>query len=204
MKTLAITAIAALTTVAGSASADIVRPALRLDINGPVVQSVVDRGEGMKTLDVSGISHVNVQGSSFSRVIEIDIGAGDLGVNGIAWDLWADTTNPNFLEKARISIVNSDGNGVTIAPFHFDMEARGDGEQGYHSEGYLDLNRYMLGFLERDGQLRVEFHLTSNPIAGPELTYFGDSTLSVDVVPAPGAFALLGMGGVAAARRRRR
>lgn len=204
MKTLAITAIAALTMVAGSASADIVGPAVGLNVNGIVKNTVVDLGEGLKTIDVSGIDHVNVQGSNFSRVIELDIGAGDLAVGGIAWDLWATTSNPDFLESARISIVNSEGNGVTIAPFQYTMEQRGDGSNGYHSYGELDLNRYLLGFPERDGLLRIEFHLTSNPVAGPELTYLDESTLSVEVVPAPGSMALLGMGGVAAARRRRR
>ncbi len=204
MKTLAITALAALTMAAGSASADYVRPAVRLDVNGVVKSTVVDMGEGIKTIDVGGIDHVNLQGSNFSRVIELDIGAGDLAVGGIAWDLWATTPNPDYLETARISIVNSEGNGVTFAPFKFEEVDRGEGQNSYHAAGEIDLNRYLLGFPERDGLLRIEFHLTSNPIAGPEVTYLDDSTLSIEVVPAPGSMALLGMGGVAAARRRRR
>jgi len=198
-----ITAIAALSMLAGTAAADIVGPAVRLDVNGMVVDQVNDPGEGSKMIDVGGVDHVNVQGNSFTRVIELDIGPGDLGINGIHWDLWATTPNPEYLESARISIVNSDGNGVTFAPFKFELDRGDDGQDVYHSEGWLDLNRYMLGFLVRDGEVDIEFHLTSNPIQGPEVTYLDDSYLTIEVVPAPGAFALLGMGGLAAARRRR-
>ena len=109
-----------------------------------------------------------------------------------------------MIETARISIVDSDGNGVTFAPFKFTLDERGDQGEAYHSEGWIDISDLRLGFPIRDGEIQIEFHLTDNPIAGPEVTYLDGSTLSVEVVPAPGTAALLGMGGLAVARRRRR
>ncbi len=201
MKTFAITALAALTMVAGSASADVIHPATGLGFNGVVDRTFTDLGEGAKVLDMGGIVHNNTQGSVWNRIIELDVGAGDFGVGAIGWDLWATTPDPALLSTARIAITNSAGDGVILTPFT-DWVDRGE-QEGYHASGYINISDLALGFPVLDGEITIEMFLTSNPIAGPEVTYLQGSTLTVEVVPAPGAFALLGMGGLAATRRRR-
>lgn len=199
-----ITAIAALSMLAGTAAADVIQSVRGLEANGVVVGSTTRDGEGIHEFNISSLEHVNVQGSEFTRIATVDVGEGDFGVGGVGWDLWADTPNPEYLELVRIAIVNSDGQGVIIAPFHFDDPGRGEGSQGYHASGWIDISDLRYGFPIRDGQITMEFFLTENPIPGAEVSYLDRSTLSVEVVPAPGALALLGMGGLAVTRRRRK
>jgi len=200
-----ITAIAALSLLAGAASADIIQSTRNLDVNGVVVGSTTRDGEGLHEFNVSSLEHVNVQGSPFTRVAKVDIGAGDFGVGGIGWDLWATTPNADYLEMVRIAVVNSDGQGVIISPFEYSQVDRGDnGGDAYHASGWIDISDLRFGFPVRDGEITMEFFLTGNPLIGPEVSYMDRSTLSIEVVPAPGTAALMGLGGVAVARRRRR
>ncbi|MEZ6242059.1 MAG: PEP-CTERM sorting domain-containing protein [Phycisphaerales bacterium] len=194
-----ICAAGALTMLAGTASADVVS-ATGLSVNGTQINQAVAPGAGVKVASLQDIRHFAAQGSGSNKVIKLDIGAGNFEVTGLSWDLSSWAFTPAALSDMKFSIVNSSGDGITFTPYP------GNGASGAGStSGSINLNA--LSFDVTDGMIFIELWTARNLIAGPEGSHTSDSILELDVsrvVPAPGSFALMGLGGLAVARRRRR
>jgi len=188
----------ALAVLAGSASAGVVQ-ATGLSINGAQTAQAVPGGEGFKVASLTNIRHFALQGSASNKVIKLNIGAGDYDVVGLGWDLSSWAFSPAALSDMKFSIVNSAGDGVTFTPY------QGNGASGAGStSGFIDLAALGFDFDVTDGIICIELWTARNLIAGPEGSHTQGDFLELQVVPAPGSFALMGLGGLAMARRRRR
>jgi len=125
-------------------------------------------------------------------------------VVSIGWDVTLFADSPSWLSELTVAFENTaQTSGVFLAP------GTGDdfpGTQAYSSGGLLDLIGLGLDFnLDADGQLRLEFFEGFDDFPNDWDGIWMSGTLSVEVldVPAPSAFALLGIAGFAAGRRRR-
>ncbi len=203
-----IATVGALLTLAGSAQADVVQ-SLGLGVTGTPIAQAVAPGEGIKVASLADLRHINPQGNGFNKVIELDVGAGAYSVAGLGWDLssWAWTMGQTSaaLSDMKFAIVNSAGDGVTFTPY------AGNGAAGAGAtSGYVDLAAMGFDFDISDGKIYIELFSENNVFAanndfqGQEGSHTPDSIIEVDVVPAPGSLALMGLGGLAVARRRRR
>ncbi len=192
-----ILAAGAITTLAGAAQADVVSSS-GLAVNGAQTNVAVAAGEGVKTVGIGNFIHNATQGSGFNNVAKLDVGAGPLSVGSIGWDLGSFAFAPAYLSDIRISIVNSAGDGVTLSPYDLDQSGMG------YTSGYIDLTAMGWDFDVSDGMILVEFHTDRNLFAGQEASHTQESIIEIGVVPAPGSMALMGLGGLAVARRRRR
>lgn len=123
-------------------------------------------------------------------------------VIGIGWDLNFQAFSPSWRSEVTIAFEDSArSDGIFLTPSN-------EGSPGFHasSSPIVDLVGLGLDFpVLGDGILRIQAFDTFNDF-GPNVrdAVFGQgSTVTVEWVPAPGAFALLGLGGLAATRRRR-
>lgn len=196
-----IVAAGALAVLAGSAAADVVVQELSvLSAATPIAVPTV-AGEGVKTIAIGDYRHFNTQGSAFNKVVMLDVGAGSSQTLGsIGWDLSSYAFSPATLADIRITIFNSSGDGITLNPYDAATSGAGTSTSG----GMIDLVAMGYDFSVADGVIYIEFHTNSNLLQGAEAAHTQESSISVGVVPAPGSLALMGLGGLAIARRRRR
>lgn len=176
--------------------------ALGLLIAATPIDVPTAEGAGLVDVDVSSMVHNNIQGSSWNKVMKLDVGE-DLWVTGLSWDLSATTIDPMLLSDVSIAILNSSGDGVILTPFS-DDEFTGSATSSSGVD-LVNLRHSDQEFQISDGEIYIEFFLPFNPIPGPEATYALGSMLSLEIssVPAPGALAMgLGALGIAARRRR--
>ncbi len=133
----------------------------------------------------------------------------DIGANshviGFGMDLTVTTYAPAQLWEVGILASNSTGQGgLVINPF-FDFTS---GTASFSTEGEI-LDVIQLGldfFVLEDGLLRIEYYhgVTSDPAPGALNGIIeGSLTVQYATIPAPGALAVLGLGGLITTRRRR-
>ncbi|MEZ6242057.1 MAG: PEP-CTERM sorting domain-containing protein [Phycisphaerales bacterium] len=178
-----------------------IQQASGLSINATPTMTAADSQLFLHDVSLAGVVHNNLQGSTWNTVFQIDLGDEDLVLTGLSWDLSATSQHNLPLEGLRIAILNAAGDGVVLDPF------MGQTNVGAGS-AFLDLHDLTADGMDFDlagGDVFVEFFVTSNLFAGPEGWYATGShlTLQTAPVPAPGALALMGLGGLAAVRRRR-
>jgi len=158
------------------------------------------------TLDISGIQTFDEQGNtSFNTFLFPNIGA-NAQVIGLGWDVsqtaGIDTNGFSWLSEMTIAFGGTSGPAVFLAP----SGTSGPGTESNSSGGILDLVGLTLDFfVDADGILVMEFFEGFVDEAGvAEGIFNSGSTIQVQyVVPAPGALAMLGLGGLVAGRRRR-
>ncbi|MEQ9207736.1 MAG: PEP-CTERM sorting domain-containing protein [Phycisphaerales bacterium] len=198
---IAITAIAA---IAGAATASPYFTAA----NG--YQSVASAPAGAAlatvTIDISGIETWDEEGSAFNTVIGANLAA-NAHVVGIGWDTnqiaGLDSGGASWLSEMTITFGDSAGPAVLF------LTPSGTGAPGTESNssgGIFDLTVSALDFfVGADGVLSMEFFESFVDQAGAAEGLFDQgSQLQIQyVVPAPGALAMLGLGGLVAGRRRR-
>lgn len=152
-------------------------------------------------IDLSGRVHNNVLNSEWNNVIRLDLGGTDFQITGVAWDLEATTRAGVALSELRFAVFNSDGEGIVFNPF--------DGNDTIGSGQAVSTMHNLLAdgmaFDSSNGEVFIELYLPRNLVAGAEGWYSEGSFLSLEytTVPTPGTLAMLGLGGLAAARRRR-
>lgn len=158
------------------------------------------------TFDVSGISTYDEQGDTDNMVMNEFLASG-AHIIGAAFNVQITTFDGSWLSEAEIALQNSDqSDGVFLTPgAGFDTDGV---NQNFDSGGMMDLASMPVPldfFLGADGILRIEFYeLFDDNIDAIDATFGSASTVSVQyIVPTPGTAALLGLGGLAAARRRR-
>ena len=166
------------------------------------------------SFDVSGIDSVDGLGSAGNTVIAFDLAAAlgfasgtPLTMNGIGWtDLTQtaglDSGGASWLSEMTIYFddnVAPDLSGLFLSP-GVGNDAPGEITT---SEPGIKLADFDIPDIELpDGILRMEFFESFDDEPGVE-GLWKSGTLNIQVVPTPGAAALLGLGGLALTRRRR-
>jgi hypothetical protein len=203
MKTLSIIALAGLATVASA------NPALTRNANYAGHNSAANRsnyGSAVYVLAVDG-DHWDISGDSSNTVLSLDLNAllggvsgSDAFVTGLGWDTtinafgasWMSESAYNFAEQ----IFLSPGAGSDFP-----------GTASFSSGGIIDLgdDAGLPDILAAGGILTIELFESFDDVADAiDSHQFGTLTLAVDYkVPTPAGLAVLGLGGLAAARRRR-
>jgi len=195
MKVIALTALAA---AAGLATANPIAigqfAGNTVDTAGTPTSSIV--------IDISGYQSNDAQGSALNQILSVFIGVG-AEVTGIAWDVnlttiggsWASESVLNFGGQVFLTPGSADGFGVT--------------DMNYNSGGIVDLsdNGIPNTLPDAAGNLDIEFFesFVDNGGTGDGFWQAGSTVTLVgtNIVPAPGALAMLGLGGLVAGRRRR-
>lgn len=202
MKTLSIIAIAGLASVA------VADARLSANPNYAGHSGVVDR-----TQYVSAVydftfddAHWDLQGSPNNTVFTLDLNAllggiagDDAFVTGLGWNVNLETVGASWLSEA---VYNYSGQ-IFLTPA---VGENAPGAGNFASGGILDLGDNGLpDILAAGGILTIELFESFDDVAGA-IDTFADGTLTLAVdykVPAPGALAVLGLGGLVASRRRR-
>lgn len=142
-------------------------------------------------IDVSGVESWDFQGDPDNTILNVFVGAGAT-ITNIAWNVnlttlgisWADENTMTFNGAQSINV--GAGDAFTVSNQNY---------AGSAASGIV---------LDGSGMLSIEFHevgFDDNPNAVD--SFFNSGSITVSYVPAPGALAVLGLGGLVAGRRRR-
>lgn len=162
---------------------------------------------GQSTWDLhTDASNTNI---FFDLSAAMGLGSGvPVTMTGIGWNLDLDTLNApagtSWLSEVRLAFGDSAGTyGLFVRP---GAGAANNvvGTGSFSSGGQIDLSDNAIPdiFLP-DGILRIELHETFDDVADVIDGLITGGGVTVTAVPAPGALALLGIGGLVIARRRR-
>ena len=156
--------------------------------------TVVLPGFGVHSVDLSGLMASQAQGNAGNEVIKLAVPDGSRVV-GIGWDLNLSIVSPGVLSDILIGVVDMGGDGVRVRP------AEGSNFPGTltFASATQTVDRGGLAF-DSGSMVFVEVYLDFPGAAGLLMT---QSTLWVEIVPAPGGVALLGAGVLLLNRRRR-
>lgn len=165
---------------------------------------------GIVSVDVSGIESWDALGSANNTVLVLDLAAAlglpsgtPMSMTSVGWDVTLEALGTSWLSELRVGFADSANNfGVFLRP---GAGTNNPGTGSFSSGGQVDLTDVGVpNLFLADGVLRLDFHESfddaANVLDGVWLS--GSLFVGVDV-PAPGAAALLGLGGLTAARRRR-
>lgn len=153
------------------------------------------------TVDVSGMNFNDAQFSGLNEILGVALAVG-AEVTGIGWDVNLSTVGGSWASEAVMSFENQ----------VFLTVGAGDdfsvSNANYASGGIVDLSDLSIPniTLGGDGILDIEFFESFVDNGGTgDATFKSGSTLTLAVkgIPAPGSLAFLGLGGLAATRRRR-
>lgn len=204
----------ALVLAAGAAQADIIKApqpqfeqAPQLNEPAPGQAGGYVRTGNTALFNVAGIPSFGSFGNPNNTVINLNLGAGAI-MNGVGWDvtLFADqnvgTFGGSWLSELTVTFSDSaGGQGISLRP---GAGSDFSGTASFASGGVIKFSTVPLpDIILADGILRMEF---SEAFADDETVPDGmwqSGNLTIQYVPAPGAMALFGMGGLLAARRRR-
>lgn len=202
MKTCAM--IVGLMVLAGSASADYKgQPSSLLNGTGGGYSGGVFGERAVHVINVQGTPSMEGIGNPLNFVGIYNLGA-NAHITGIGWDVELQTVaSGSWLSEMVVNFGSTSAVNVNLTV------GIGDNSSGlsfYSSGGIVDLVGLGLDFnLDGDGLMRSEFFESFNDAPGliDGLWKGGFLRIEYTVVPAPSAMALLGMGGLLAARRRR-
>ena len=160
-------------------------------------------------IDISGVESWDLEGDASNTILNVDLASAvglpagsPVTITGIGWDVTYETVGASWLSESTISF------GDTLGAPSLFLTPSGTGAPGIESnasDGILKLVDLGLEDIPvTDGVVDIEFFETFDDVADEvDGFYQTGSTLTLQVVPAPGAMALLGLAGVAARRRRR-
>ncbi len=202
MKTLSIIAIAGIATAASASG---------IVANGNFTHSASNQtgqtATGTYVFSFGDTEHWGLLGDPQNIIQSLDLNAllggaagADAFVTGLGWDVTVTAPTPSWLSEAGYGFSGQ----VNLAPGTGDDFS--GGPTAYSSGGIIDISD-AVGFdiLAAGGNLDIEFFDGFDDFAGaPDGITSGSLTLVVSYkVPAPAGLAVLGLGGLAAARRRR-
>ena len=161
------------------------------------------------TIDLSGANSIDGYGSAFNELYSQNLPTG-AHITGIGFDVNLATQGGSWLSEAVIAFENTAQTaGVFLTPGIGNDFA---GTASFSSGGIIDLATVLPStpldfFLDADGVLRIELFESFDDDFGTgaiDAIYGNGSQVQVQyVIPAPGALAVLGLGGLVAGRRRR-
>jgi len=159
------------------------------------------------TLDLSGLTSWDLLGDADNLVMIVDGGpfAEFAHVIGVGWDVSIETFGGSWLSETTIAVENSDQSSSFFVGPGSGIDT--SGTQSFSSGGLISLISEGLDFhLNEDGDFRIELFETfdDNPDE-IDAEFLAGSSIQIQytIVPAPGAMALLGLGGLVSVRRRR-
>jgi hypothetical protein len=155
------------------------------------------------TINFTDLESWDASGSPNNSVLSVNIGAGNT-ITGIGWDVTVETVGASWLSEPVFRFADSSG---ADAGLFLTVGAGNDmpGTMNFASGGVLDLSDNGIPNITlADGILQIELFESYDDVPG-EIDAFltGSLTIGLLEIPAPGAAALFGLGGLAAARRRR-
>jgi hypothetical protein len=144
------------------------------------------------TIDMSGINSWGFQGDAQNEFVDVFLGAGAT-VTNIAWDLNVTTIGVSWLDENTLTF----NNALSLNP------GAGDAFTGTNVN-YAGSTAAGI-VLDGSGMLSIEIHEVGfdDNVGEVDSFYEANSSITISYVPAPGALAVLGMGGLVAGRRRR-
>jgi hypothetical protein len=148
------------------------------------------------TFDISGLASDLAFGGAFPTLTH-DFGVPGTVV-GVAWDVNYESFSPSWISEAQIAI---DSNDDLSLDGDIDPSAYGAGDVPglFAYSGSIPANT-----VSSDGLVFLTLWESFTDGVTPDALYGSNSTVTVSfLVPAPGAAALLGLGGLVAIRRRR-
>jgi hypothetical protein len=148
------------------------------------------------------IPSFDLEGTPGNFIADLAVGAGT--IHGVGWDTTQSAFSPSWLSEQTVSFANAgDAPGLYLTPSPDAVS----GTMSYSSGGIVDLEGAAIpDVVIGSGVLRLEFFETFEDFPGADDgAWLEGSTITLDfaAVPAPGAIALLGLGGLASIRRRR-
>ncbi len=160
----------------------------------------VDAAAFTYTIDVSGISFNDAQGSALNHTLDIYAGLSN-EIIGIGWDVNLTTIGPSWASEATIVFQDQ----IELVPaIREDFPVT---NQNYSSNGILNLYQQGLDniVLTNTPYLNIEFFDTFVDHGGTGDAYFeAGSVLYIQhIYPSPNTLALLSFAGIASSRRRR-
>jgi hypothetical protein len=166
-------------------------------ITGGAVDGFADRA--ITVVNLNNVRSFDGAGDA-NNVIINQLIAANAQIVGIGWDVTLFADSPSWLSEMVVGFGPTSGTLINLTP------AIGDdfpGTQNYSSGGIVDLVALNLNFsLLADGNLRMEFFEAFNDFTN-DWDGIWNGTLTIQWIPTPGALAILGLGGIAAGRRRR-
>jgi len=173
-----------------------------------------DPGDVVVPISLAGQVTFDLVSDPSNTVLLIDVAAAvglpsgsAVSMTGIGWDVTIDTLAPNngsWMNEARLYFddnIAPDLTGLFLTP---GSSAPSVGAQNFSSGGVLDLTDNGIGnILLPNGILRLELHEMFDDVADAVDALFSQGGVTITATPAPGAFGLMGLGGLLMARRRR-
>lgn len=207
---------AAVAALAGAASADVlssVAPVydFKTETTASELPTQTSRAGETRTVALNQVASWDGLGDPDNVVLSIDMAAlfglasgSAIDLNGIGWDVTVSTVGASWLSEATMYFDNQtqdSGAGVFLT-----VGAGNDfaGTANFTSGGIVKLaDAGLPDLILADGVLRIEFWESFDDVSD-DIDAFLDGTLTLQSsVPAPSGVALLGLGGLVAARRRR-
>lgn len=180
---------------------------------GATADSIIDvtdapRGTSNFTLDINfDTFSFDGSGAVGNSVLTANIGAGNT-ITGIGWDVTIEAVGASWLSEATFRFADSSFNdaGLFLRPGAGTDNNGGNVPTNFSSGGLIDLSDNAIANITlADGILQIEIFESYDDVSGA-IDAFVSGTLTLGLlneVPAPGAAALFGLGGLAASRRRR-
>lgn len=171
---------------------------------------------GVTNFNVTGIQSWDAVGSGFNTVVNFDLAAAlgyasgtPITMNGIGWNVDLRADGASWRSELAVYFddnIAPDGTGLFLRP-GAGTNSPG-GPTNFNSNGVIKLlPNGIQNILLPNGVLRMEFHESYDDVSGAADGQWVSGFLQIQTVeqaiPAPGAAGLLGLAGLAAARRRR-
>lgn len=166
------------------------------------VEGAYFRTGQVANFNVAGIESREGISNPANHVVTLNLGAG-ASVTGLSWNVVITALGTSWQSEARVVLTPSNGDlaqGISLAP---GAGVNTPGEGAFASTGVLKFGDNGLpNIFLPDGILRMEFFESYDDGPGVD-GIWKSGNLGIQFIPAPSAVALLGLGGLAAARRRR-
>ena len=154
-------------------------------------------------VDLSGLESWDLEGDADNVSFTAVLAGSDVTVSAIAWDTIFTSFGASWGSEATIGM-DFDGDGANdlfITPSATDAAVIGEANS---SGGFIDLSDAGIGdLLAVGGTVDIELFETFDDVSDESDGIWEHGSSVSFLIPAPGATAMLGLGGLAAARRRR-
>jgi len=154
------------------------------------------------TINLSGMESWDLFGDPDNTLLSFGL-FGSAQIIAIDWSLMITAHGASWLSEVNINLSNTDKSGSFNLTPGSGNDAPGTGS--FSSGGFVDLVGPGDDFaLNADGQLHVELYESFDDVDDAVDATFGTASfIRVQYVPAPGALAVLGLGGFISTRRKR-